>query len=126
MISEMFRFAQDDRISVVSPRSGVTAGSRRSEAATARHRMTAKRNWLILDMTVDVQERLHARPFTPFTIHVADGRKFDVATPDHAHVWPNRARVSIYTDQGLECILPALLISGVDVQEKTNGQQNRI
>jgi hypothetical protein len=61
--------------------------------------MTAKRNWLIFNMTVDVRERLQARPFTPFTVHVADGRKFDVATPDHAH-------------------------SGVDVQDETNGQQN--
>jgi hypothetical protein len=66
-------------------------------------------------MTVDVRERRQARPFTPFTIHVGDGRKFDVATPDQARVWPNRARVSIYTDQGLECILPALLISGVAI-----------
>ena len=115
MIPEMFCLAQDDRISVVSPRSGLTAGRRRSEAATARRRMTAKRNWLISDMTVDVRERRQARPFTPFTIHVGDGRKFDVATPDQARVWPNRARVSIYTDQGLECILPALLISGVAI-----------
>ena len=75
-------------------------------------------------MIVDVRERLDARPFVPFTIHVADGREFEVLTRDHAHVWPNRARVSIYTDQGLECILPALLISGLDVQADTNGQQN--
>ena len=75
-------------------------------------------------MIVDVRERLDARPFVPFTIHVADGREFEVPTRDHAHVWPNRARVSIYTDQGLECILPALLISGVDVEADTSGQQN--
>lgn len=75
-------------------------------------------------MIVDVRERLQARPYTSFTIHVADGRKFDVATPDHAHVWPNRARVSIYTDEGVDCILPSLLISGVGVQEETNGERN--
>jgi len=75
-------------------------------------------------MVIDVRERLESRPFTPFTIHVADGREFQVPTPDHAHVWPNRARVSIYTDEGLECILPALLISGVDVQVDTDGERN--
>jgi hypothetical protein len=75
-------------------------------------------------MIVDVRERLGAQPFTPFTIHVADGREFQVPTPDHAHVWPSRARVSIYTDEGLECILPALLISGLDVQADTNGERN--
>jgi hypothetical protein len=75
-------------------------------------------------MIVDVRERLGARPFTPFTIHVADGREFQVPTPDHAHVWPSRARVSIYTDEGLERILPAVLISGLDVQADTNGERN--
>jgi hypothetical protein len=75
-------------------------------------------------MIVDVRERLDTRQFVPFRIHVADGREFGVPTRDHVHVWPNRARVSIYTNQGLECILPALLISGVDVQAGTNRQQN--
>jgi hypothetical protein len=75
-------------------------------------------------MIVDVRERLTVRPFVPFTIHVADGREFHVPTPDHAHVWPTRARVSIYTDEGLECILPSLLISGVDVQGDVEGEQN--
>ena len=75
-------------------------------------------------MVIDVRERLESRPFTPFTIHVADGREFQVPTPDHAHVWPSRARVSIYMDEGLECILPALLISGVDVQVDTDGERN--
>jgi len=75
-------------------------------------------------MVIDVRERLESRPFTPFTIHVADGREFQVPTPDHAHVWPSRARVSIYTDEGLECILPSRLISGVDVQVDTDGERN--
>jgi len=64
-------------------------------------------------MTVDVREHLNARPFVPFTIHIADGRSFRVPTPDHAHVWPTRARVSVYTDDGPEHILPGLLISGI-------------
>jgi hypothetical protein len=75
-------------------------------------------------MIIDVRERLDARPFVPFTIHVADGREFRVPTPDHAHVWPSRARFSIYTDRGLECILPGLLISGVDVQADLDGEQD--
>jgi hypothetical protein len=75
-------------------------------------------------MIIDVRERLGARPFVPFTIHVADGREFRVPSPDHAHVWPSRARVSIYTDQGLECILPGLLIGGVDVKADLDGEQN--
>jgi hypothetical protein len=66
-------------------------------------------------MIVDIRERLDARPFVPFTVHVADGREYRVATPDDAHVHGNRARVSVFADDGREFILPALLISGIAV-----------
>jgi hypothetical protein len=66
-------------------------------------------------MTKDIRERLLARPFLPFAVHTADGREYSVPTPDHAHVYPSGARVSIYTDEDHEYILPALLISGLKV-----------
>jgi hypothetical protein len=66
-------------------------------------------------MIADIRERLDARPFVPFTIHVADGREYRVATPDDAHVHRNRARVSVFTKDGREFILPALLISGIGI-----------
>ena len=66
-------------------------------------------------MTADIRQRLNAVPFLPFKVHTADGREYEVPTPDHAHVYPSGARVSIYTDDGNEFILPALLISGVKV-----------
>ena len=64
-------------------------------------------------MTADIRRHLQANPFVPFTIHVADGREYQVPTPDHAHVHPNAGRVSIYTDDDREFILPALLLSGL-------------
>ena len=67
-------------------------------------------------MTKDIRERLTARPFLPFVVHTADGREYDVPTPDHAHVYPSGGRVSIFTDDDHEYILPALLISGLKVQ----------
>ncbi len=69
-------------------------------------------------MVADVRERLSAKPFVPFTIYVADGRSFRVPTPDHAHVHPNRSRVSIYTEDGGLQLLPALLISGVGIDSE--------
>ncbi|MBA2271129.1 MAG: hypothetical protein H0W20_11115 [Chthoniobacterales bacterium] len=73
-------------------------------------------------MIVDVRERLETHPFVPFTIHTADGREYRVPTPDHAHVYPNRSRVSIYGEDGREFIVPSLLISGVavDSEQSTN------
>jgi hypothetical protein len=70
-------------------------------------------------MIVDIRERLDARPFVPFTIHVADGRQYRVERPDDAHVHSNRARASVFTDDGREFILPALLISGIGVDPET-------
>lgn len=64
-------------------------------------------------MTSDIRQRLQAQPFVPFTVHVADGREYRVPTPDHAHVLPSGGRVSIYTDDDREFILPALLLSGM-------------
>ena len=64
-------------------------------------------------MTADIRQHLQAQPFIPFTVHVADGREYRVPTPDHAHVYPSGGRVSIYTDDDQEFILPALLLSGL-------------
>jgi len=61
-------------------------------------------------MTSDIRHLLHAQPFVPFTIHVADGREYRVPTPDHAHVYPSGGRVTVF-DRTF--ILPALLLSGL-------------
>ena len=46
-----------------------------------------------------------------------------VPTPDHAHVYPSGGRVSIYTDDDNEFILPALHISGIAIG--SNGHKQR-
>jgi hypothetical protein len=66
-------------------------------------------------MTNDIRQRLSAVPFLPFAVHTADGREYNVPTPDHAHVYPSGSRVSIFTDDDHEYILPGLLISGLNV-----------
>jgi hypothetical protein len=71
-------------------------------------------------MTKDIRDRLVAQPFQPFVVHTADEREYDVPTHDHAHVSPGGGRVSIWTDDETEYILPALLISGLKV--RPNGQ----
>ena len=71
-------------------------------------------------MTNDIRQRLLAQPFLPFVVYAADGREYNVPTRDHAHVYPSGSRVSIYTADDHECILPGLVISGLKVH--TNGQ----
>jgi hypothetical protein len=72
-------------------------------------------------MTKDIRDGLAAQPFQPFVVYTADGREYDVPTHDHAHVYPGGGRVSIWTDDETEYILPALLSSGLKV--RPNGQR---
>jgi hypothetical protein len=74
-------------------------------------------------MTKDIRDRLGAQPFLPFVVHTADGREYKVTTHDHAHVSPGGGRVSIWTDDETEYILPALLIGGLKVG--SNGQREK-
>ena len=51
------------------------------------------------------------RPFVPFTIHLTDGRRFEVPTIDHFLVVGRRA-VVLNDNDSIE-ILPAVLMSGL-------------
>ena len=70
-------------------------------------------------MTSDIRKMLSAVPFTPFQIYTADGREYAIPTPDHAHVHPNGSRVTIFSNEGFEATLPALLISGIKTMAPT-------
>lgn len=67
------------------------------------------------DLTKPMYFDFQAQPFLPFVVHTADGREYNVPTHNHAHVSPGGGRVSIWTDDETEYILPALLISGLKV-----------
>jgi len=62
-------------------------------------------------MTDDIRQRLLAHPFLPFQVHTAEGREYNVPTPDHAHVYPSGGRVSIFTDDDNECIEELRLVT---------------
>lgn len=72
-------------------------------------------------MTKDIRERLAAQRFLPFVIYTADGREYDVPTHEHAHVSPGGDRVSIWTNDEAEYILPALLIRDLKVRSNGHG-----
>lgn len=66
-----------------------------------------------------LREALAARPFQPFTVHVADQRTFLVRHPEFATVGPKGQTLVIWgeDDQGndLARILSMLTITGIDV-----------
>ena len=62
-------------------------------------------------MIGDIRKLKQNQPFVPFTIHLADGRHFEVPTTDHFLIVGSRA-VVLNDNDGIE-ILPALLMSDI-------------
>ena len=62
-------------------------------------------------MIGDIRKLKQNSPFVPFTIHLADGRHFQVPTEDHFLIVGTRA-VVLNDNDSIE-ILAALLMSGI-------------
>jgi hypothetical protein len=69
-------------------------------------------------MTADIRKLVHAVPFVPFTIHLADGGQLRVPTVDHVAVSPTGGRVIVFADDDTHDIVSGLLISRVTVDRQ--------
>ena len=67
-------------------------------------------------MTDDIKKRLEEHPYVPFTVYVTDGREFYVPTVDHVHVHPGGMRVSVWTNDNLEHVIPIRQLSGLSAE----------
>ncbi len=70
-----------------------------------------------------IREALHRRPFEPFTIRLADGRKLAVGHPDFVAVGPGRAIV-IGPDDSWSVVEPLLIVS-LDYDGKRRPRSSR-
>ena len=70
-------------------------------------------------MTADIRKLVHAVPFVPFTIHLADGGQLRVPTVDHIAVPPGGGRVFVFGDDERYDVLSALLISRITVDRES-------
>ena len=69
-------------------------------------------------MTTDIRKLVHAVPFVPFTIHLADGGQLRVPTVDHVAVPPSGGRVFVFRDDEQYDVLSGLLISRITVDRE--------
>jgi len=67
-------------------------------------------------MKEDIRKLVHAVPFTPFIIHLANGGQLRVPTVDHVAVPPAGGRVMVFHDDGTWDMPSALLISRITVE----------
>jgi hypothetical protein len=70
-------------------------------------------------MTGEIRKLIHATPFVPFTIHLADGGQLRVPTVDHVAVPPTGTRVMVFHDDGSWDWLSALLISRLSIDRES-------
>lgn len=59
-----------------------------------------------------VREALHAQPFEPFTIRLADGRALPIPHPDFVAVTPRR--VIVVAEDGSWTVVEPILITSLD------------
>jgi len=77
-----------------------------------------------LDMTIEQLRLLHqARPFTPFRIHLADGRHFDVEHPELLAQSPGGRVIALATSEHAIERIDLLLV--VSLEELGNGRGPR-
>lgn len=66
-------------------------------------------------MVTDIRKLMHAVPFVPFTIHLADGGQVRVPTMDHVAIAPTGRRVIVFRNDDTHEILSPLLVSRITV-----------
>lgn len=70
-------------------------------------------------MAPDIRKLIHAVPFVPFTVHLADGGQLRVPTVDHGAVPPAGGRVFIFGDDERYDVISSLLISRITVDRES-------
>lgn len=77
-----------------------------------------------MDITA-LREAMHAEPFRPFTLRLADGRSLQVPHPDFLAVSARRAVFISPVDESLTILEPLLIVSveipGVTAPSSGNG-----
>jgi hypothetical protein len=74
-------------------------------------------------MTADLRKLVHAVPFVPFTIHLADGGQLRVPSVDHIAVPPAGGRIFVFGDDERYDVLSSLLISRLTVDRESASAQ---
>lgn len=71
-------------------------------------------------MSVQAEEIRRARqatPFRPFTIHLADGRAFEVPHPEFAWITPTGRTIAVAEEDGVE-LIDGMLVTSLTFRER--------
>ena len=72
-----------------------------------------------------IRKLYHMRPFQPFTIHMGDGRKVEVAHPEFLALSPEGCSAIVYERSGDFQIIDLLLVTSLRVMKGRRGPFRR-
>lgn len=75
-------------------------------------------------MVKDIRRLVSARPFIPFTIHMADGGDVRVPTYDHIFIFPKGNRAIVFYDDDSWDLLSPLLMSRITLDSGADAAGN--
>jgi hypothetical protein len=75
-------------------------------------------------MNISVLRTLHeARPFVPFTISLADGRKLPIRHNEFLALFPSGRAAMVFQDDDRFTMIDLLMVTAVDVDPKYRSRQ---
>ena len=69
-------------------------------------------------MVSDIRKLVHATPFVPFTIHLADGGQMRIPTFDHIAVPPAGGRIFVFGEDERYDVISALMVTRITVDRE--------
>jgi hypothetical protein len=69
-------------------------------------------------MKGDIRKLIHATPFVPFTIHLADGGQLRIPTVDYIAVPPAGGRIFVFGDDERYDVISGLMITRITVDRE--------
>jgi hypothetical protein len=73
----------------------------------------------------EVRKSLHARPFRPFWIHVADGKRIAVKHEDFVALAPSGREMLVYQENDSYQIVDAMLVTRLEVATRNGTRKLR-
>ncbi len=70
-------------------------------------------------MKADIRKLIHASPFVPFTIHLADGGQLRIPTVDHIAVPPTGNRIFVFGDDERYDVISAMMVTRITVDRES-------
>jgi len=64
----------------------------------------------------EIRERVFQRPFTPFSVRLADGLEIAVPSGDHVHLHPSGRTLFIHLNQGGTKIIDVALVTALETK----------